>query len=125
MDIEKERGCGDVYGGGGILCNGGQDAAGNRCPNIGKSFERHQARLVLNNDKMQGITMVNALGATKRSKLIDLRHQYLMQQIRQNNIENKHVPSKILPADMFTKGLERQRFEMIRRMIAVEEIPNL
>lgn len=35
------------------------------------------------------------------------------------------MPSKIIPADMFQKSLDRQRYEVLRKMICVDEIPDL
>lgn len=92
---------------------------------LAHSFETQRARLVLNNYNMPAITIINALGATKRSKFINRRHQYLKQQISNNYIYIKHVPSRILPADMFTKTLDLQRLQMLRQLISVAEIPNL
>lgn len=92
---------------------------------LAQSFEKRRPPLVVNNDNMPAITMVNALGLTKTSKFIDLRHQYIKQQVRDHNRSIQHVPSKELTADMFTKALYRIRFEKLRRMIKVEEIPQL
>lgn len=76
----------------------------------------------LYNDNIPAITMIQALGATKRSKFIDLRHQYLKQQIRDSNTSIYHKPSLLLSADMFIKALERQRFQDMRDLVEVFEI---
>lgn len=74
---------------------------------------------------MTDIDMLRVLGATLQSKFIYLRHQYLKQIIKTNNIEIKHIPSQELRADMFTKALDKQRFEQLRDSIDVAEIPNI
>lgn len=75
---------------------------------LAETFETTTPPLVLKTDNMPTITMVNAFGSTKQSKFIELRHQYIKQKIQSNNIIIKHVPSRILLSDMFTKPLERQ-----------------
>lgn len=49
---------------------------------------------------MPAITMIKALGATKRSKFIDLRHNYIKETIKNNKVEHHHVPSKQCWADL-------------------------
>lgn len=63
-----------------------------------------------------------AVGATKRSKFINLRPQFTKQQVKQHNFQITHVPSKLCTVDMFTKPLERRRFEDLRDMIDVRGI---
>lgn len=65
------------------------------------------------------------IGATKRLKFIDLRHHYIKQTIKEKSIQLKHTESEKLKADIFTKALERQKFENMQKMIDVEEIVDL
>lgn len=92
---------------------------------LAKTFEGKRAPVVLRNNCMSAITMVHALGVTKRSKSIELRHHYIKEKMLENNISIKHVPSRTLTAGIFTKALERRRFEKLRQMIGVAEIPQL
>lgn len=66
--------------------------------------------------------MIQSVGATKRSNFIDLRHNYIKQVTKDNDIKIVHVPSQECRADMFTKAIERQRFEHLRTLIDVREI---
>lgn len=68
---------------------------------------------------MPTINMLNAVRATKRSKYIDLRNNYIKEVIKNNNVEATHVPSKQCRADLFTKALQRHRFEELRTMVDV------
>lgn len=92
---------------------------------LSMSFQTAKPGITLENDNQPAITMIKALGATKRSKFIDLRHHYLKEVVKNNNVTIVHVPSKLCRADIFTKALERTRFEELRQMVEVAEIPGL
>lgn len=89
------------------------------------TFDSKRTPIIMENDNMSATTMLSSLGATKRSKFIDLLHQYLKQMARGTKISIQHVPSKMCRADMFTGPLERRRFEELRDMIEFIEIPDL
>lgn len=74
---------------------------------------------------MPDLDMMKPLGATRRSKFIDMRRHYLKQVIKQKNIELKHVPSRVLRGKKFTKAIECQRFEESRNKVDAAEIPNI
>lgn len=59
------------------------------------------------------------------SKFIDLRHQHIKQITRKKKIKIEHLPPKNCLADMFTKPLDRTRFEELQDMVEVREIPGL
>lgn len=86
------------------------------------SFTRERPAIVLENDNMAAMRMLTALGATKRSKFIDLRHHYLKEVVKNNNVEIRHVPSQKCGADLFRKALDKTRFEELRQMVDVAEI---
>lgn len=92
---------------------------------LARSFDLPQASITLENDNMPAIDMMRALGANKRSKFIDVRHQYLKQIVCKNNIQLQHVPSKKLRADLFTKALDLVRFTRLQNEVHVHEIPNI
>lgn len=92
---------------------------------LATSFDKKPAEITLENDNMPALDMMAALGATKRSKFIDMRHHYLKQTVKEHNITLKHVASADLRADMFTKALERTRFEKLRSSVHVHEVPNI
>lgn len=53
-------------------------------------FTTEKPDIIMENDNMPAITMISAIGATKRSKIIHLRHQYLKQITK-----DKHVSINI------------------------------
>lgn len=87
------------------------------------SFTKYKPPIVMENDTLPAIMMIKALGATKRSKFIDLRHHYLKEVFKNKQVELRHIPSKECRAYLFTKALQRQRFEELRDMVDVADVP--
>lgn len=56
---------------------------------LGRTFDRTPKGITIKNDKMAAFTMTKALGATKRSKFIEMRHQYIKQTIQDK--KSKHT----------------------------------
>jgi len=55
----------------------------------------------------------------ERSKHIDVRFHFIREQVKEGNVELKHMESRTQAADMFTKSLPSSLFEnnkMILRM---------
>lgn len=61
---------------------------------LAKTFEDKEAGVVKENEIMPELTMINALGAKRRFKFIELRHQYVKETIQEHKIEMKHTPSE-------------------------------
>lgn len=51
------------------------------------------------------INMISALGNTKHSKIIDMRHNYIKAQLQANRVRITQVRSDDQDADIFTKPL--------------------
>lgn len=81
------------------------------------TFDKQGVGIKIGNEKMNALDMLKALGATKISKFIDMRHQYLKQTIKNNNLKLVPTPQAELKAVIFKKALERRRFEKRRQMI--------
>lgn len=71
---------------------------------------------------MPALDMVRAVGATKRSKFIDIKHQLIKILIREKKFKVEHKPTEEATADIMTKALERRRFEQLRT--AIRATPN-
>lgn len=54
--------------------------------------------------------MLCSLGVTKRSKFIDLRHYFIKDEVRRNDVAYKYVPTDKMRVDIFTKPLTRHKF---------------
>lgn len=67
-----------------------------------QTFEEKPATITLENDNIPALDMIQALDATKMSKFIDMRHQYIKQTVREKNIKLQQKPSRELKADIFT-----------------------
>lgn len=92
---------------------------------IALQYEEKPTTITLDNDNMQTVDMIQALGATKRSEFMYTHHQYIKQTVKEKNIKLKHKEYMELKVDIFAKPLERTRYEKIRKMIDVDEIPNI
>lgn len=77
---------------------------------------------MLENDNMPVLCMIKTLGATKRSKFIELRNRYIKNTVKENNIELRHNASENLKADMLTEPLDRVRYAILRSMVGVKNI---
>lgn len=92
---------------------------------LGDAFEQKRPVICMENDNKPAIGMLQSIGPTKRSKFIDLRHQFIKQTIQNTDTTIIHVPSQELCADMFTKPLERARFAKVRELLQVREIRDI
>lgn len=59
---------------------------------LARAFEKKAACIIMERDIMTAITMIKALGATKQSKFIEIRHQYIKEKIKNHYITLKHSP---------------------------------
>lgn len=90
---------------------------------LAQTFNENMAGIVIENDNMPSILMIKILGAMRRSKIIEIRHQYIRGKIKKNSIQLKQTPSEKLKAEILTKPLERIRLNMLKQNISVEHIP--
>lgn len=65
--------------------------------------------------------MVNKPHGTKRRKIINLRHQFIRQQLAHRRTAGKHVPAEDQKVDMFTKPLMRVDFKSNLKLSDGEE----
>ena len=56
-----------------------------------------------------------------RSKHIKIKYHFVREQVSKGNIELKYCPTENMVADMLMKGLEKQRFEKLRKMAGISE----
>ena len=61
-------------------------------------------------DNKAAIAVAKNVAATRKRKFIDLRHHFLREHIKNATITVKHVPSKIMLADLLTKPMGKQTF---------------
>lgn len=92
---------------------------------LAMSFNTDPAHAELEKDYKPALDMIESLGATKRSKFIDLRYHYLTTTIKQKNVELKNTPYELLHADLLTKVLDCRRFERLLPQLGVDVILNI
>ena len=65
-------------------------------------------------DNQGALKIIKNEGSTARTKHVDVRLQYLKQQVSNGNIEPRYVNTKDQIADIFTKPLGRLNFERLK-----------
>lgn len=78
-----------------------------------------ETEMILHCDNKSAICMANNKGFNKRTKHIDVRHNFLRDCIRDKCCSLEYMCSEDMLADIFTKPLPRVRFEMLRRRLNV------
>ena len=49
-----------------------------------------------------------------RAKHIDIKHHFIHEQVANKNVKLEYCPTKVMTADIFTKGLAREQFYTLR-----------
>jgi hypothetical protein len=65
-------------------------------------------------DNKSAIDLSKNLVLHSRTKHIDLRHHFLRDNVQKGNIEITKVPSEENVADIFTKPLKKETFQIMR-----------
>ena len=68
-------------------------------------------------DNQGAVQLSQNLVSTSNSKHVDVRHHFLRELVRQENISVSHVPSEYQHADILTKALAFDVFAIHRRFL--------
>ena len=52
-----------------------------------------------------------------RTKHIDIRHHYIREAVKTNQVKLQWIPTEVQLADMLTKGLAKNRFMQLRNKV--------
>lgn len=83
--------------------------------NLNKTFTTQVTVTEIHTDNKPTMDMVQALGGIRRSKFIDIRHQYIKEQLLDNEVTIHHVPSEEQDADILSKPLGVRRKQRATR----------
>lgn len=97
---------------------------GNLRTSIVKHVHKIKATNCIREQYYAAITMIQAIGAAMPN-FIDFRHHYIKEVIKTKDVHLRHVRSKKCRVDLFTKALQRQRFEKLRKTVDVAEIQGM
>ena len=75
----------------------------------------------INEDNQSAISMTKNPQYHGRAKHISIKYHFVREQVENAVVILKYCPSENMLADMFTKGLNRDRFCKLREMIGVQE----
>ena len=73
--------------------------------------------LTINEDKQSALSMSKAIKDHGTGKHIDIKFHYVNDIVNSGNINLKYCPTKNMLADIFTKGLPRERFSRLRMLL--------
>ena len=75
----------------------------------------------INEDNQSAISMTKNPQYHGRAKHISIKYHFVREQVENGVVILKYCPSENMLADVFTKGLKRDRFCKLREMIGVQE----
>ena len=78
-----------------------------------------QGVITLYCDNMSAISISKNPVQHSRTKHIDIRHHFIRELVEEKTINLEHVVSEKQLADIFTKGLDKNRFETLRAAIGL------
>ena len=73
-------------------------------------------------DNQAAIEHVHSPGSIRKSKHVDITHQFVLDRQTRGDLDFTYVPSADNIADIFTKGLVKETFEKLRGMMGVHKI---
>ena len=76
--------------------------------------------LIINEDNQSAISMSKTIKDHGRGKHIDLKYHYVNDMINTGKIKLKYCPTTNMLADIFTKGLPKERFSRLRMMLGMK-----
>ena len=56
----------------------------------------------------------------RRIKHIDIKYHFIREQINSGTVELKYFPTEDMIADMLTKGLHKEKFVKLRKMVGIK-----
>ena len=76
---------------------------------------------VIMQDNQSTIAISNNPQFHERTKHIDIRHHYLRDRIEAGDVALQYCPSERMVADIFTKALDKGKFEELRHKLSVQD----
>ena len=90
---------------------------------IGELMSNEETKVKLLVDNQSAITLSNNLVHHNRTKHIDTRYHFIRQCVEDKKIEIVFIWTEDQLADMFTKALERMKFQEMRDQIGISSTP--
>jgi hypothetical protein len=99
------------------LCDASKEALWFR--NLVLEVEERNLPIIVYEDNQSTILLAEEDPYRDRSKHIDLRYKFLKERIEQKELRIEYLNTKEMIADIFTKPLLRQQFEILRRQLGL------
>ena len=78
--------------------------------------------MIIHEDNQSALSMTKNVKDHGRGKHIDIKFHYVKDMVTSGNIELKYCPTNDMLADIFTKGLPRERFSRLRLLLGVRSL---
>ena len=79
-----------------------------------------QETVVVMEDNQRAIAMAKNLVSHSRTKHINIRYHYIRETVESGLINTCYCPSAEMKADIFTKSLTKEHFQVLRRSLSLE-----
>ena len=100
------------------LCSTAQEVVWLRKLLCSLEFEQNEPTLLFE-DNQGAIALCKNPKDHSRMKHVDIKYHFVRETVKNKIISLEHCPSKEMLADIFTKGLARSSFEMLRVQMGV------
>ena len=87
---------------------------------LGRSSE---TPTVIYEDNQSAIAMTKNPQFHGKAKHIAIKYHFIREQVNNGTVQLHYCPTAEMVADMFTKGLSRERFCKLRDMVGVIQLP--
>ena len=88
-----------------------------------EDYKIHLKNIPIKCDNTSAIYLTKNLIQHSRTKHIDVRHHFIHDHVLNNNIVLEFIDTKHQLADIFTKALNEDQFEFIRRELGMLNCP--
>ena len=74
---------------------------------------------ILHIDNQSSIALAHNPEFHDRTKHVDIRHHFLREKVKNNELSLQYLPTNEQPADLLTKGLSREKHETFTKKIGL------
>jgi hypothetical protein len=86
---------------------------------IVKMFGLRDRPFLIKGDNMSAITSIKNYTHTKHTKHVEIHHDFMKDRYQAFDLDFDHIKGEDNPADIFTKALERVKFEKFRSALGM------
>ena len=92
------------------------------CQLISELEQQKKKKMIIYEDNQSTICLSKNPQFHERSKHIAIRYHYIRDQVKDGVVDIRYCNTEEILADMFTKGLSGEKFQLLRQGTGVQEI---